>query len=54
MVFMSVLSEHLEYYSEPKIVKGFLTDEEPESTWRIHYEKGGSFSIEGGVGYIPE
>lgn len=54
MVFMSVLSENLQYYSEPRIIKGFLTDKEPESTWKIHYEEGVGFSIEGGVGYMPK
>ncbi len=52
-VFTSVLSENLQYYNEPKIVKGFLTDQEPESTWKIHYEESVGFSMEGGVGYVP-
>lgn len=52
-LFMSVLSENLKYYSEPKIVKGFLNDREPESTWKIHYVEGSGFTIEGGVGYVP-
>ncbi len=52
--FMLVLSENLKHYSEPKIIKGYLTDKEPESTWEIHYEEGGSFTITGGVGYEPK
>jgi hypothetical protein len=49
-----VLSENLQYYSEPKIVKGFLNDKEPESTWKIHYVECGDFTIEGGVGYVQK
>lgn len=52
MLFMSVLSENLKYYSDAKVIKGFLNDKEPESTWKIHYVEGGSFTIEGGVGYV--
>jgi len=52
-LFMSVLSDNFQYYSEPKTVKGFLNDGEPESTWVIHYV-GGNFTIVGGVGYTPE
>lgn len=54
MVFMSVLSENLQNYSETKIIKGFLTDKEPESTWEVHYEEGAGFTITGGVNYKPK
>jgi hypothetical protein len=52
-VLKSVLSEHLSSYNPPKIVKGFLIDEEPESTYIVSYEPGGRFVIEGGIGYEP-
>lgn len=53
-VFRSVLSDNLHYYSEPKIVTGFLNDKEPESTWKIHYKKGEGLTITGGIGYVPK
>jgi len=49
MVFRSVLSENLNKYSSPKIVKGHLNENEPEGTWRIHYKPDGILCIEGGV-----
>jgi len=52
-VFSEVHLEHLAYYETPRIVKGLLNDKEPESTWKIHYKRGESFTIEGGVGYEP-
>lgn len=54
ITFNSILSENLKYYSEPRTVKGFLTDKEPESTWQIHYKEGVGFTIKGGIGYVPE
>lgn len=49
-IFMDILRENLNYYSEPKIIKGHLEDNKPEGTWKIHYDIKAGFSITGGIG----
>lgn len=49
-IFSSILAENSSYYSQPTVIKGFLNDREPESTWVVHCKKDGVFEIksEGG------